>query len=67
MKICLLSHGLANGGIESFVLTLATGLVNSGHDVTIAMAVDPDSKPQFWEDEARKRNINIQKLSDLGG
>ena len=67
MKICLLNHGLASGGTDSFVLTLATGLVQDGHDVTIAMAVNPESKPQFREDEAKSLGIKIHKLSDLGG
>ena len=66
MKICLLNHGLASGGTDSFVLTLATGLVQDGHDVTIAMAVNPESKPQFREDEAKNLGIKIHKLSDLG-
>lgn len=67
MKICLLNHGLASGGTDSFVMTLATGLIEDGHDVTIAMAVDPDSGLQFRQAEAESLGIKIHKLSDLGG
>lgn len=66
-KICLLNHGLASGGTDSFVLTLAKGLIKDGYDVTIAMAVDPDSPPQFREAEAIAMGAKIYKTSDLGG
>ena len=65
-KICLLNHGLASGGTDSFVLTLAKGLIADGYDVTIAMAVDPDSPPQFREAEAIAIGAKIYKTSDLG-
>ena len=66
-KICLLNHGLASGGTDSFVLTLAKGLLADGYDVTIAMAVDPDSPPQFREEEAITLGAKIYKTSDLDG
>lgn len=66
-KICLLNHGLASGGTDSFVLTLAKGLLADGYDVTIAMAVDPDSPPQFREAEAIAMGAKIYKTSDLDG
>ena len=66
-KICLLNHGLASGGTDSFVLTLAKGLIEDGYDVTIAMAVDPDSPPQFREAEAIAMGAKIYKTSDLDG
>ena len=64
-KVCLLNHGLASGGTDSFVLTLAKGLIADGYDVTIAMAVDPDSPPQFREAEAIAIGAKIYKTSDL--
>ena len=66
-KICLLNHGLASGGTDSFVLTLAKGLIEDGYDVTIAMAVDPDSPSQFREAEAINMGAKIYKTSDVGG
>lgn len=66
-KICLLNHGLASGGTDSFVLTLAKGLIEDGYDVTIAMAVDPDSPLQFREAEAIAMGAKIYKTSDLDG
>lgn len=61
-----MNHGLASGGTDSFVLTLAKGLIADGYDVTIAMAVDPDSPPQFREAEAIAMGAKIYKTSDLG-
>lgn len=66
-KICLLSHGLGSGGVESFIITLAKGLIADGYDVTIAMAVDPDGPPQFREAEAIAMGAKIYKTSDLDG
>lgn len=66
-RVCLLNHGLASGGTDSFVLTLAKGLKADGYDVTIAMAVDPDSPPQFREEEALREGIRLYKTSDLNG
>lgn len=66
-RICLLNHGLASGGTDSFVLTLTKGLIEDGYDVTIAMAVDPDSPPQFREAEAIALGAKIYKTSDLDG
>lgn len=66
-KICLLNHGLASGGTDTFVLTLAKGLIEDGYDVTIAMAVDPDSPPQFREAEAIAMGAKVYKTSDLDG
>lgn len=66
MNICILNHGLASGGTDSFVLNLARGLIQDGHNVTIALAVDPESGKQFREDEARELGAAVVKLSDLG-
>ena len=66
-KVCILNHGLASGGTDSFVLALAKGLIADGYDVTIAMAVDPDSAPQFRESEAVAMGAKIYKTSDLDG
>ena len=66
-KICILNHGLASGGTDSFVLALAKGLIADGYDVTIAMAVDPDSAPQFREAEAAAMGAKIYKTNDLNG
>lgn len=66
MNICILNHGLASGGTDSFVLNLARGLIQDEHAVTIALAVDPESGKQFREDEARELGAAVVKLSDLG-
>lgn len=66
MNICILNHGLASGGTDSFVLNLVRGLIHDGHNVTIALAVNPESGKQFREDEAREMGATIVKLSDLG-
>lgn len=66
-KVCILNHGLASGGTDSFVLSLAKGLIADGYDVTIVMAVDPDGSPQFREAEAVAMGAKIYKTSDLDG
>lgn len=67
MKVCLLNHGLASGGTDSFVIALASGLISDGYDVTIALAVNPDSGQQFKEEQAIELGAQVRKLSDLGG
>ena len=65
-KVCILNHGLASGGTDTFVITLAKGLAKDGYNVTIALAVDPDSEKQFREEEVKSLgNITIYKTSDL--
>lgn len=67
MKVCLLNHGLASGGTDSFVIALASGLISDGYDVTIALAVNPNSGQQFKEEQAIELGAQVHKLSDLGG
>lgn len=66
-KICILNHGLASGGTDSFVITLAQGLVNDGYYVAVALAVDDDSAPQYRENEVMSMGIEVFKTSDLDG
>lgn len=65
-KICILNHGLASGGTDSFVINLTYGLINNGYDVTIAMAVD-ELNTQFREQEALSMGAKLVTTSDLGG
>lgn len=66
LKICLLNHGLANGGTDTFVINVAKGLIENGHDVTVVMAVDDDNL-QFREQEAIDSGIRIFRTCDLDG
>lgn len=65
LKICLLNHGLANGGTDTFVINVAKELKERGHDVTVVMAVDDDNI-QFREQEALDYCIHILRTCDLG-
>ena len=65
-KVCLICHGLGSGGIESFIVTLATGLKKRDYDVKLVMALDDNGVPQFREQDISNAGIEMFRTSDLG-
>lgn len=65
-KVCIICHGLGSGGIESFVVSLATGLKKKAFDVKLVMALDDNGIPQFREQEIEETGIEMFRTSDLG-
>lgn len=66
LKICIICHGLGAGGIESFVVSLASNLKNRGNDVKIVMALDDNGYEQLWEKTIRDANIETFRTCDQG-
>lgn len=66
-KVFILNHGLANGGTDTFCLNILKHINWEKFDVRMILAVDPDSRPQFREEEVRQLGIPIDKTSDLDG
>lgn len=65
-KVCIICHGLGSGGIESFVVSLATGLKKKMFDVKLVMALDDNGISQFREQEIEEAGIEMFRTSDLG-
>ncbi len=66
-KVFILNHGLANGGTDTFTINLSKGLKDRNYDVSVVMAVYPDSEPQPREHILKEAGIPIYKTSDLVG
>lgn len=66
-KVFLLNHGLANGGTDTFCMNILKHIDRNKFDIRMVLAVDPDSNPQFHEDEVRQLGIPLYKTSDLNG
>lgn len=66
-KVFLLNHGLANGGTDTFCMNVLKYIDRNKFDIRMVLAVDPDSKPQFHEDEVQQLGIPLYKTSDLDG
>ena len=66
-KVFLLNHGLANGGTDTFCMNILKHIDRTKYDIRMVLAVDPDSKPQFHEEEVNQLNIPLYKTSDLNG
>ncbi len=66
-KVFILNHGLANGGTDTFTINLSKGLKDRNYDVSVVMAVYPDSEPQPREHVLKEAGIPIYKTSDLVG
>lgn len=66
-KVFILNHGLATGGTDTFTINLSKGLKDRGYDVSVVMAVYPDSEPQPREHILRDAGIPLYKTSDLVG
>ena len=65
LKVCLIAHGLGSGGVEAFIVSLATGLRNKGFDVKLVTSDDDNGIPQFREQEIKNANIEIFRTNDL--
>ena len=66
-KVFLLNHGLANGGTDTFCMNILKHIDRNKFDIRMVLAVDPDSKLQFHEDEVRNLGIPLYKTRDLNG
>lgn len=66
-KVFILNHGLASGGTDSFCINILRNIDRTQFDVNVALAVDPDSAPQFREQEAIDLGVPIYKIGDLDG
>ena len=68
-KICIISHGLASGGISSFVINLIIGMKQQNEwDISLIMALDCENSRQMREDEIEKLgSVSIYRTSDIRG
>lgn len=66
-KVFLLNHGLANGGTDTFCMNILKHIDRNKFNISMVLAVDPGSKPQFHEDEVLQMGIPLYKTSDLNG
>ena len=65
-KVCILSHGLANNGIDIFVRNVTTRLDQSKWDVSVILALDDDGVLQPREQEVLDAGVRIFRTCDLG-
>lgn len=65
-KVCILSHGLGNNGIDIFVRNVVTRLDQSKWDISLILALDDDGTLQPREPEVLEAGIPIYRTSDLG-
>ncbi|SDB21811.1 glycosyltransferase [Eubacterium oxidoreducens] len=66
IKIVYILHGLARGGIESFVIGVMKHLPFEEYDISLIMAVDKGAKQQR-EDEVEALGVKIYRTNDLDG
>lgn len=64
-KVMLINHGLASGGTDSFVCSVARGLPKDRYEISLVMALDKGEK-QFREDEMLSYGVTIYRTNDLG-
>ena len=65
-KVCILSHGLSNNGIDIFVRNVSTRLDPAKWDVSLILALDDDGKQQPREPDVRAAGIPVYRNCDLG-
>lgn len=65
-KVCILSHGLANNGIDIFVRNVSTRLDREKWDVALILALDDNGDLQPREPEVRAAGIPVYRTCDLG-
>lgn len=65
-KVCILSHGLSNNGIDIFVRNVVTRLDRSKWDVSVILALDDDGNLQPREPEVLAAGTSICRTCDLG-
>lgn len=66
-KVCILSHGLANNGIDIFVRNVSTRLDPAKWDVSLILALDDDGNLQPREPEVLAAGIPVYRTCDLAG
>lgn len=66
-KVCILSHGLANNGIDIFVRNVSTRLDPAKWDVSLILALDDDGNLQPREPEVMAAGIPVYRTCDLAG
>ena len=65
-KICILSHGLSNNGIDIFVRNVVIRLDRSKWDVALILALDDEGKLQPREQEVLAAGACVFRTCDLG-
>lgn len=65
-KVCILSHGLSNNGIDIFVRNVATRLDQRKWDVSVILALDDEGKLQPREPEVLAAGVSVFRTCDLG-
>lgn len=63
IKVLEVCHGLAHGGIETFVLSVVENIDKRRFQVDFALATD---YPQFHEERVRQNGNRIFKTKNLG-
>lgn len=66
-KLCILSHGLSNNGIDIFVRNVTTRLDPEKWDVSLVLALDDDGNLQPREPEVLAAGVRICRTCDLRG
>ena len=65
-KVCILSHGLSNNGIDIFVRNVVTRLDQSKWDISLILALNNDGTLQPREPEVLEAGVPIYRTTDLG-
>ena len=65
-KVCFLSHGLSNNGIDIFVRNVATRLDGNKWDISVILALDDEGKLQPREQEVLDAGVQVFRTCDLG-
>ena len=65
-KVCILSHGLSNNGIDIFVRNVATRLDGNKWDISVILALDDEGKLQPREQEVLDAGVRVFRTCDLG-
>ena len=65
-KVCILSHGLSNNGIDIFVRNVTTRLDGNKWDVSVILALDDEGKLQPREQEVLDAGVQVFRTCDLG-
>lgn len=65
-KVCFLSHGLSNNGIDIFIRNVTTRLDRNKWDVSVILALDDEGKLQPREQEVLDAGVQVFRTCDLG-
>ena len=66
-KVCILSHGLGNNGIDIFVRNVVTRLDQNKWEISLILALDDDGNLQPREPEVLEAGVPIYRTCDLWG